>query len=45
MRNPSNLRKKDGNIPWKWIIVVVLIFSALYLLRSLDTGNDEDQGK
>ena len=45
MRNSSGIRKKDSIIPWKWIVVVVVIFVVLYVLRWLGSGTSENPGK
>lgn len=45
MRNPSSLRKKEGVIPWKWIIIVIVIFTVLSVLRGLGGNADQNLWK
>lgn len=45
MRNQSNIRKNSGAIPWKWIVVVIIIFTLLFVLRSLGGETDQNPWK
>lgn len=43
MRSASNLRKKEGSLPWKWIVIVVGIFVVLFFLRGIDTTTENTE--